>query len=275
MEPEDKPAYIGARMSLAGANATTMAKPEKIQQLQASLACTLRMPLENIRIQNITVTDAAGVKRPLGIDPTQYAMAGDGSTNCYDMRNVTGARRLRALAAATGSVDVDYTIVAPSDEILAMDTTQFNEVVSTSPILLDIAASVGSSGVTASAVETSVVNAPVTSPSSSPSPIEPHRYDLSYYIGGGLGGLAAFVGLVTALFFMYNENRRAKRKAVAATTPTANPRVVVMYEGERHTTNPLSRMGVMRAESTRIDYGPEAARRSLTGQLRPTHGTAV
>ena len=282
LEAADRPPYIDARMTMVGGNATALARPEKIQQLQASLACALRMPLENIRIRNITVTDAAGSVKRVDVDPSQFMMAGDGSTNCYDLRNVTAAaRRLRALGASTGSVSVDYAIVEPSDDILALDTTQFNEVVSTSPILLDMAASVGSTGVTAAAVETNMVTAPVPSAAASPSP-GPQNYDIRYYLGGGIGGLAVFAGLVTALVFMYKENRRNKRllreertrKMATAPAVVENPRVVVMFNGEQ-TVNPMTRAGVMRAESTRLDYGPEAARRSVVGQLRQTHGSLV
>ena len=282
MEAADRPPYIDARMTMAGGNATALAKPEKIQQLQASLACALRMPLENIRIRNITVTDATGATKRVDVDPSQFMMAGDGSTNCYDLRNVSAARRLRALGATgSGSISVDYAIVEPSDDILALDTTQFNEVVSTSPVLLDVAASVGSTGVTAAAVEANMITAPA--PSASPSPSAgPQNYDLRYYLGGGLGGLAVLVGLVTALVFMYKENRRTKRllreeraRKMATATAPENPRVVVMFSGEPQTVNPMNRVGAMRAESTRLDYGPEAARRSVAGPLRQTHGTVV
>jgi hypothetical protein len=267
--PEEKPAYIEARMTVAGGNATEIAKPERIQQMQASLACTLRMPLENVRIQNITVTDASGRKSRVPVDPTAFMMVGDGSSDCYDFSNMTtdSRRMLRALSGNSGVIEVDYVIVNPSDAILTMDTTQFNEVISQSPIMIAAAISVGGTGVTAQAVDTRQVAGP--SPSTSPLS-SGEGMDLRMVLGVGIGGVAFIATVSIIITFYYKEAKRSKRLLREAEAKvTTGPRVVMVYSEENHhMTNPLS---VHRVESTRLDYGPETARRAM-GPVKATHG---
>jgi hypothetical protein len=262
--PEEKPAYIDARMTMAGANATEMAKPERIQQVQASLACTLRMPLENIRIQNITATDAAGRKTRVPVDPAAFMMVGDGSSDCYDFRS--GSRRmLRALSASSGAIEIDYAIVAPSDDILAMDTTQFNEVISKSPVLFAAVVAAGGSGVTAQAVDAQkAVFAPLVSPS--PSPSATSMMDIRMIVGIGVGGVALVTAAVVISIFSFSEKKRAKREAEEKAKAAATPRVVLMYASEEkhHVMNPLTGARV-------YDYGAETTRRAL-GPMKATHG---
>jgi hypothetical protein len=287
--PEEKPAYIDARMSIPGGNATELAKPERIQQIQASLACTLRMPLENLRIKNLTTTDAAGRVVRIDVDPATFMMVGDGSADCYDFRNLTrGVRRmLRALSATAGSVNVDYTIVEPSDAILIMDTTQFNEVIAQSPTLIEAAAAIGGSAPLAVAVDAQQAFS-IAPPSASPSPVGvllsstgagSSIIDIRGAVGGGIAGIALITGFTVLIAFYRKEAKRAKRmleeeqkrKEVAAA-----PRVVMIYgaEEKHQMTNPLATSHV----SMRFDYGPETARRSV-GPMKATHnpifGSAV
>jgi hypothetical protein len=284
--PEEKPAYIDARMTVAGGNATEIAKPERIQQMQASLACTLRMPLENIRIQNITATDAAGRKTRIDVDPVAFMMVGDGSTDCYDFRNMTtdSRRMLRALSGSSGAIEIDYAIVNPSDAILTMDTSQFNDVIRQSPVIFAAVAAVGGTSVTAQAVDNQKVDTPV--PSASPqgtllsstgagSTIN----DLRVILGGGIAGVALVVGATVLATFYYKEAKRAKRllqDEQKRKAGVANPRVVMVYTEEKHQMmNPLA---THRAESMRFDYSPEVTRRT-TVPVKATHsplfGSAV
>lgn len=275
---EEKPAYIDARMTIAGANATEMAKPERIQQVQASLACTLRMPLENIRIQNITVTDAAGVESRVPVDPSAFMMVGDGSSDCYDFRNLTSSRRLlRALSgSASSAIHIDYAIVAPSDEILAMDTTQFNDVLSKSPVLVAAANSVGGSGVTAVATDTRRVVA--IRPSASPGATASGGIDMRLALGVGISCFVAAVLAVTLSIFYCRETVKPKKAPAEQTPVTQNPRVVLVYEDQRQhqIVNPLSSAAFV--DAGRVDYGPQTTRYSVQ-PVRQTHrpifGTGV
>lgn len=276
LPPEEKPAYIDARMTIAGANATEMAKPERIQQVQASLACTLRMPLENIRIQNITMKYANGVESRIPVDPTAFMMVGDGSSDCYEFRNMTsgGARRLRALSdATTGAIHIDYTIVAPSDEILAMDTAQFNDVLSKSPVLVAAASSVGGTEVTAIATDT--YRAIDNTPSTSSSPTVSGGIDLRLAFGIIVScSIVAIFAITLSIFYCRetaNTTNNPTKTPAEQTQTSVTPRVVLVYEDQRQhqITNPLAARAVF-ANTDRIDYSPQTSRHSVQ-PVRQTH----
>jgi hypothetical protein len=271
---EEKPAYIEAQVKLPGGNATEMSKPEKIQDMQASLACALRMPLENIRITAILVVDEKGITTKLDVEPTKFMMMGDGEIGCYS-RNKTASRRLGSLRQlqSKGYINVDYSIIQPSDDILLMDTTQMNSVIANSPIMLDVAFSIGSS---------SVENSPVIAPSSNTGVITHSEGADSKFstfqamVGGGIAGVVVFAGVVIALAFYYKENKRNKKllkeeqgkKPVIVQQPK---QIILQFNGEQ-IQNPMSviHTAVHRADSTRFDYGPETTR-----HLKATHKSVV
>lgn len=254
--PEEKPAYIDARMSLPGGNVTQLTKVEKIQELQASLACTLRMPLENIRIQNISYTDEKGVKKRMPIDPTKFMMMGDGSSECYDMKNRTSVRRqLRNLQVSKSSIEIDYTIVQPSDDILAMDVNQMKEVISTSPVLLDVATSVGSSSIESSAVEATNSNV-APAPSQTPSPVSNFIQNVS--MGAGIGGTAFLVIFALIVYRVNKKHTEKVKKEKEKEVERQNRRLYVDPEkGEQvSAVNPLQqrRVDSWRAPATKSQF---------------------
>jgi hypothetical protein len=285
LPPEEKPAYIDARMTIAGANATEAAKPERIQQVQASLACTLRMPLENIRIQNIMVTDADGVESRVPVDPTAFMMVGDGSSDCYEFRNLTRNRRLlRALSgSSTGAIHIDYAIVAPSDEILAMDTAQFNDVLSKSPVLIAASTAVGGTGVTAVATDTRRVV--YVRPSTSPGATVADSIDMRLALGVGISCFAAVI-IATAMSIFYcretvKDGEKANVKTPAGQTQvTQPPRAVLVYDDhhQHHIVNPLSATATSSAafaDAGRVDYSPQTSRGPVQQTHRRVFGTGV
>jgi hypothetical protein len=132
--PEDRPPYIASQIKFPGANATAFQAPEKFQEIQMSLACTLRLALEKIRLTNITITDP---RLPtVIIDATRFLLSSNGTVGCFKIErntsNTTAATAatntrtgLRRLQATTGSqVQVDYYIVEPPTEILALTPTE-------------------------------------------------------------------------------------------------------------------------------------------------------
>jgi hypothetical protein len=268
--PEEKPAYIEAKVKLPGGNITEMAKPEKIQDMQASLACTLRMPLENIRITSITYVDEKGNAQKLDVDPTKFMMMGDGDIGCYSRNKTATARRLRVerVLQTKGSIDIDYSIIQPSDDILSMDTTQMNDVIGNSPIMLEIATSVGSASVENSAVEAAYNAAPSTNPGQSEGAGSTFA-QFQGMVGGGIAGFLVFAGLLMAVTFYYKENKRKKRllkeqkdKPVVVQQPK---QIILQFNGEQ-IQNPMSviQTAVHHADSTRFDYGPlKATHKSL------------
>ena len=276
LPPEEKPAYIDARMTIAGANATEAAKPERIQQVQASLACTLRMPLENIRIQNITVTDSAtATEIRVPVDPSAFMMVGDGSSDCYDFRNLTNGRRLRALSGSTtGAIHIDYAIVAPSDEILAMDTVQFNDVLSKSSVLVAASTAVGGRGVTATATDTRRVV--FVRPTASPGALASSEFDMRMALGVGISCFFVAILAVAMSIFYCRETARPSKAPTGQTPVIQNPRVVLVYEDQRQhqIVNPLTSSAAF-ADTGRVDYSPQMARGPVHQTHRPLFGTGV
>jgi hypothetical protein len=122
-------------------------------------------------------------------------MIGDGGERCG--QTSPGRRMLRKLQNV-GSVNVEYSILQPSDTILAMSPEQINAAISTSAMIQTIATSVGSSNIiSAQGVPISYV-----APRESNTNIGP-------YIGGGIGA-AATLGVIAMLVF------RKKTKSITS-----------------------------------------------------------
>ena len=200
------PPYIQSSVKFPGANATKMAQPEVIQDIQASLACALNLALDNIRIENVTVR-RNGVP-PVSINVgTMPALRGNLS-GCFRPAAAAAPRLLRGEGRrhlqSDSSVDVDYYIVEPSADVLALSTAEFSTVLANSAPMTEIAASVGSSGVTAVATEGS-------STSSGPAAAAPASNNGGLQIGSLVGGIVGGVVLCVAAFTVYKVVTRGRR----------------------------------------------------------------
>lgn len=211
---EDRPPYIASQIKFPGANATAFQTPEKFQEIQMSLACTLRLPLEKIRLTNITLTDARGLKTI--IDATQFMLSSNGTVGCFKLeRNVTASTRtgLRRLQATGGSqAQVDYYIVEPPTEILALTPAEFSSVMETSAAMAEVSASVGSTGVQA-VTEASLAAAPNSgsAPAASSGSVSGNSPSNGVIIGGAIGGVLFAIVVVSAFVGFSQMRKRAAR----------------------------------------------------------------
>lgn len=155
----ERPPYIESSVRFTGADETQMTRPEKLQDLQASLACSLRLPVENIRIQNITLTKMDGSRRTIRPDFTPLSSNGS-ATHCFTVARPA----LRRLQAVSASATVDYYIVDPSVEILSLTPEEFSAIVGTSSGVNAVAAGVGASGVSATSETTNTLASSTTTP---------------------------------------------------------------------------------------------------------------
>jgi len=174
-------------IKFSGGDASALSSSEKIQDMQVAIACALNLPLEKIRILSISYTDASGTTVVLPVDPTQYMIIGNGVGGCG--QTSSGRRMLRKLQNAGGSVNVEYSILQPSDTILAMSTEQINAAISSSSMIQTIAASVGSSNIV------SAQGVPI----SNVAPRESNT-NIGPYIGGGIGAAATLVVIAMLVF---------------------------------------------------------------------------
>jgi hypothetical protein len=216
LELNNIPAYIPSKLSLLADDTTKFEKPETIQNLQSSLACSLRMPLDKIRIESIyKVSLLTGERLKLDIDPRSWMIGSSDSESCVRFVNKTNILS-RRLQRSDTQIEIDYLILEPTREILALNSTEFAKVISTSGPMISLAMSVGSSS-----IESSVDTANyAVNPSQQPQPQESKSFfDNKVGFGAAVGGGIVGFGL---LMFISHKMMKSKRHR--------NSRVPLQYE---------------------------------------------
>jgi hypothetical protein len=251
--PEAIPPYMPSRMSFTDGNPTQFEEPQKVQEIQASIACTLRMPLEKIRVENITIlTLSTGERQKVAIDPTDFMMESNGTVVCYQI--TASARLLRALQSTDIQVDIDYLIVKPTTDILALNTSQFAEIIRTSPVIQTFAQSVGSTGVAAEVTVASYagIQTPIASGISSTS--SPFKFP-TYGIGilGGVGGLLVLASVGVG-YYIYKRKQTKKQFPIQSSTKPTRVQFVDEVDVTGMQTKSPRMLG--RQASTRAHFNP-------------------
>jgi hypothetical protein len=169
-------------------------------------------------------------------------------------------RRLRALQTTDAPVTIiQYIIVDPSVNLLALDTTTFNTLVSADPAIVSIATIVGSSGVSATAPEELVLTAaavPVTT-GGAPTPQDPSsqtaQLSTPIYVAIGVTAGAALISMFAAAVAIALRMRPA---ASVSATPAQKTTVVFV-----DTANPLmvSKSKDVRVLNDKLSFGPTGA----------------
>lgn len=244
-----RPEAIVSRLSFTGgANLTDMMRPAKLQELLVQIACTFRMPLEKIRITNITYFDAVLAKlQTIPFDPTLVNLNSNGVVVCMpptDPSSAAAGRALlrgRALQSSSGdsNINVDYAVLDPSDEILSLDDAELSAVLASSS-LNDFQASIGGS-------------APNSAGGGSPAPAAPasNLDDARVRVGLGVGlGVTGFVAVVAIGALLVRRRKQPRR-------PTSSS-VHVVYAN----TNPINNGEAfnMRVVSDRRLFNPIGSR---------------
>jgi len=200
------------------------------------------MPLENIEIKNITIRRAlTGVEEPVNVDLSVARLRSNGSVQCLVVR--TTAPRLRRRLQAEDSVNVQYDIVAPTEDAMTAD---LDTALTTDATMNAIASSVGSTTLVATTggqPQTQPVQQPPSSPSSSINTIG--------VIIGSVGGLFAVIA-VSALVV---QTQRSRRNTISATTRMSNAPSVIVMTQENPINNPANVQ-----QSQRIVFTPYGAR---------------
>lgn len=237
LESWEMPPRIDSTIQLPGADSTAVDRPETIQQVQASLACSLRLPLENVRITNITVVSGTGTRRPIQLDPSAYALTSNGNKECLQILNDTASpvRRRRLQGSSGGdTVVVDYAIVNPPVEIVALTATELTTILTESPTMTTVAANVGSSGVVVT-TEGSANNAG-GQPSAPPTATDDSSPSVPSWAAAA-GGAAAGAAIVIAVVSLVSILRRRGARRVPPPPPPrrtafpTSPQVHVVYPG--------------------------------------------
>jgi hypothetical protein len=251
IRPEDIPPYIPSRVSFTDGDPVQFEEPQKIQEVQASIACTLRMPLEKIRIETITIlTLSTGERVDIQIDPSEYLMSSNGTVVCYEIAGSGRLLRSRRLQNTDTQVDIDYLIVQPPIEILALNTSEFAAIISSSPAIQSVAQSVGSSGVASEVTVATYagIQVPQTPASTSTSSFKFPTYGIG--ILGGAGGIIVLAGFIGAAYYF---TKKAKKQASPVQT---QPQRRVVFVDEMTLSN-MPRPSILgRSASTRTQFNP-------------------
>jgi hypothetical protein len=241
---------LAGAVRFTGGNATTLANPATLQQTTANLACALRVPLENIVLQNITQTTATGTT-VIPFDPRVATLTSNGTVTCFAKPANATVRRLgRTLQSAGTTIVIQYILVDPSPGILTMDPATFSATVASDPAVLELATTLQSSGVTADAPPELALG--TQAPPSSPAPAQT---DLKAYLPGILAGvIGAFVvgGVVVGAVFLF-VNKRTPHTPPSTLKPTSK---VVVVQTRIESTNPMVKAPV----EVRQTFDPQAVR---------------
>ena len=254
IRPEDIPPYIPSRVSFTDGDPTHFEEPQKIQEVQASIACTLHLPLEKIRIESIKIlTLSTGVSTDIQIDPTDYLMSSNGTVVCYETVSEARLLRSRRLQNTDTQIDINYLIVNPTIEILALNATEFAAVIQSSPSIQTLAQSVGSSGVASEVTVATYagIQVPQTIQSSAASSFTFPTYGIG--VLGGVGGLLVLSGFIVSVYYVKKHYKKQKSPVQSAQQPQR--RVVFVDElTPANMARPPSMLG--RTHSMRAQFNP-------------------
>ncbi len=197
-----RPEAIVSRFSFTTANRTELLRPTKLQELLIHLGCTFRMPLENIRITNITLLGVQGIE-VVSFDKTLVNLNSNGSIVCIAISGTNRTLRGRMLQTTSGSnVNIDYAILNPSDDILSLSDSEFSSVVASSP-LTSFQDSIGAAaGAPATAPDTTTSSSTLTD-------------DARVRIGLGVGlGITGFIALAAVGVLVHRKTRYTNRRRI-------------------------------------------------------------
>ena len=231
------PSLIQATLTFEQADPAQITQPEKLQEIQINLGCILRTPLENIQINAIYWTFNNGTRITIAFDASIPALKSNGTVQCLT-KNSQRLRRVQTAAAADGRVDVDYTVVAPSADLLAMDSSSYSALLTSSSIIQELASSVGSTGVSAPAPADWITTMAATDVTpiaaaggGSSSSSSSGGLSLGASIVVGVGAAAVVIVIVAIIYTVVNGRKRKHAAAIQAvsrrvefiTQPAAQP----------------------------------------------------
>lgn len=240
--PTQRPATVQSTLNLPGAriaeNTTATTATQTVQNIQAAIACSLRLPPEKVVIRNITVMRPDGTAWNL---PITTLLSGNGTVLCYSLGVATPARLLQGTATGDSSIAVDYTVVEPPDEVLSLSATELTTTLAASAMMQEVVAATGATTLTAT-TDSSLASAPA--PSSGPGSTDESNKGLIMVAGGVGAGAAVLVialAAIAAVIVLRSQRRPVQGAKSAAPLPEKpQPTVfVVMNPTEAAQANPM------------------------------------
>jgi hypothetical protein len=112
--PSILPKEIKSTIQLIAKERKEIENVTKIREIQVKISCSLRMPLDNIKIRNVTFIDSNGIRNIIKFNEADIDAADIPSVDCFS--STTNARMLQS-----SNVEIDYTVINPTAELLAYD----------------------------------------------------------------------------------------------------------------------------------------------------------
>jgi hypothetical protein len=245
--PTQRPATLQSTLNMPGAripdNTTTAAATQTVQDIQSAIACSLRLPPEQVVIRNVTVTRPDGSLWNL---PITILLSGNGTVLCYSLR--TGAQRLLQSGGGDGSVTVDYTVVSPPDEVATLSATELTTTLAASAMMQEVMASTGAVSLVAT-TDSSLAAPSSQTPTTSTEESNKNLFLLAGGIGAGGAVLVLAVAAIAAVLLMKSQRRPALVEKKSVTPPTT----VLMVVGPTET---VTQMNPMTGASDRKAFEP-------------------
>jgi hypothetical protein len=249
-----RPIVIQNTLRLTGGtlpNATTTgATDATIQNIQAALACSLRLPPEQVRIRNITVTTVAGA---IWNPPLPASLDANGTIICYNatVGSAVAAQFRMLSATADPGIAVEYSVEGDAAATVPLTSEELTTALVTNPMMVEIAASVGATGIAAATTDVSFAAA--ASPPSSAGAGEPSSSSVTPTIAAGIGAALAVLAVSAAVILgvLY-----VRRRPAAPYAPKSHTMVIVQ---DTVAAPPTSVMNPL-ADRDRIGFEPTQQR---------------
>ena len=146
---------LNSVLQFRNANPNTLTDPAKLQQITTNIACAVRVPFENVIINNITLPDG----RAIQFNKAVTSLNSNGEVRCYRR---TGNRLRYLQSTLDTTINIDFSIVDPVPELLSMSGTEFVSNLQSDPAVNDLVITLESSGVTAIAPQELATSSPTT-----------------------------------------------------------------------------------------------------------------
>jgi hypothetical protein len=235
--PAIKPPVVTSQLVINNGNVTYLSEPKTLQYIQASLACAAGVPLEHIRILNIT-QKANGTQTVVLYDKSAAGLMSNGSAACYRPIITTASphanRRMQTVDE--NSVAVDYSIVEPP--LALLDPVAFVAAVTSDIGIASIIAESGASGVDVivpqEVIDYATFSTQAIGAASTPINNDVQSDKTPMYIGiaAGIGGVCALVAAIVVT----NMKKKSAGKLLTKRIDIVevNPTVRALTHSERH-----------------------------------------
>lgn len=112
--PSILPKEIKSSLQIAVKERKEIESITKIKEIQVKISCSLKMPLDNIKIRNITFIDLRGIRNIIKFNETEIDDVDIPPIDCF-------SSTINGRILESSNVDIDYIVIDPTAELIAYD----------------------------------------------------------------------------------------------------------------------------------------------------------